>query len=174
MPARHMARRGYRSAPRRRYQWATVFGTSAVGAINSGLNQDVLAAFLANTGTEISGATISRIHLRINVSSAVAAGDGFIWALGVMPKGNVGGYSTGGGVFINPIDTSMFPWMMIDQRGAHPGYSTSGPNNNLEYDIRVKRRIHGIQESLVFSAVNTGAVANLSLVTFFRILLAMP
>jgi len=171
-PRRHSSFRS--RGPRPRYQWITEFGTHTVGAINAGLNTDLFSAFLANAGSEVSGATIERIHMRCNVSSAVAAGDGFIHGIAVMPKGNAGGYTTGGGVFVNPIDTSMYPWMMIDQRGAHPGYSTDGPNNNLWYDVKVKRRIHGLNETLIYSVVNTGAVANLSLVTFWRILLRMP
>jgi hypothetical protein len=161
-------------ASRRRTQWAE-FDQSGIttGAIGHGINTDILANFRA-TGGDTAGTTILRTHLKLFVTSAVAAGDGFKAGLIVTSLGNVGGYTTGGGVFFDPVDSPYLPWMLVMREGAHPGYGTTSPNANLEYDIKAKRRVPQLDSTLILSVVNTGAVAALTYSVYARVLLAMP
>jgi hypothetical protein len=164
---------------RRRTAWAEATITPAAGpAIGQAVNFDLLGQFKTSSGDgNLAGHTVMATHLLLNVTSAVAAGDGFKFGVGVFGTNQVQTVPFAFGasvVFLNPMDVPYEKWMFIQQRGAHPGYSFTGPNNNLPFDIRSKRKIAQIDQTLVLSVANTGAVANLVLAIYARVLLSLP
>jgi len=121
------------------------------------------------------GTTVLRVHCRLFVTSAVAAGDGFKWGIIVAPADQAGAYATGAGTHsVNPVDQPYANWLMVNREGAHPGYALCGPNNQFAVDVRAKRKIGNAQSSLFLSVANTGAAASLVYSFYSRVLIALP
>jgi hypothetical protein len=172
MPAHRMVRRTTRSA-RRRLTWAN-FTQSAVsvGASLHAVNIDLLGQYTA-AGGDTNGATVMRTHLRVWPSTAVAAGDKI--QLGVIVAGGqvAPSYAIGGGPY-NPIDVPYVDWMLSDAWEARPTLSHVCSSNELMADLRSKRKITDLNETLILSAVAVVAGAALSVDVFARVLLALP
>jgi hypothetical protein len=120
----------------------------------------------------VNGCTILRVHLRLFVLSAVAAGDGFQWGLLVDNNGITGGGGAGGAD--DPVAFPYLSWIINRREGAHPGYSFVGPNNQFEVDLRAKRKLSQLDETLLLCVNNTGAAAALNTYAYARVLLAQP
>jgi hypothetical protein len=116
-----------------------------------------------------------RVHLRLFVLSAVAAGDGFNWGIIVAPQSAM--YANQVSNAANVWSSVFHPnreWMFIRREGAHPGYSFTGPNNQFELDIKSRRVVKGSESTLAISIDNTGAAASLNTYIYARLLLALP
>jgi hypothetical protein len=138
---------------------------------------DILAQFKAIPGASVAGATIARTHLYLAITSAVVNGDGISMLLRVDDTNET---VAGPGV---PVVTAHIPsgtetpeadWMLFDQRDAHPGYSFYGPNNLWFYDVKAKRRLKEIGDTLLFGFENRDATATVSWHVHSRVLLMMP
>jgi hypothetical protein len=171
---RSPARRG--NFQRRKLEWAdfTLDSTTAVGNV-TWLN--VLSQFTAIPGASVAGATIARTHIYIAVTTAVVNGDGISLLLRVDDSNEA---VAGPGV---PVVTAHIPsgtetpeadWMLFDQRDAHPGYSLYGPNNLWTYDVKSKRRLKEIGDTLLFGFENRDATATVGFHVHIRTLLMMP
>ena len=150
------------SRPRRKSIWAT--SQSSNVALNPGVTItpiDLLAGLEAG-GVGIVGGTVTRIHAWLSFSGAdTDANPSFIWGMTMWDKSSVG--------TTNPNVTSDFyiDWLML--RELSPGTSDSSigaPINaptewlyGKEYDIKSRRRIHEMHDSLFFMLGNQGSVA---------------
>jgi hypothetical protein len=75
---------------------------------------------------------------------------------------------------INGTFTPNADWMLFDQRDAHPGYNFFGPNNLWTYDVKAKRRLKEIGDTLLFLFENRDATATVGWHIHARTLLMMP
>ena len=175
-PRRRVARTGGRIRPRRKVEWAdfALDSTTAVGAVTI---VDVLSTFAALPGASVSGATVARVHAYVSISSAVVVGDGINLGF-IVDQTNETVAGPGVAVttphVISVTETPNADWMMIDERDARPGYNLYGPNNVWTYDVRAKRRLREIGDSLLFVFENPDASATVSWFIHCRTLLMMP
>jgi hypothetical protein len=113
----------------------------------------------------------------VAVTSAVVNGDGISLLLRVDDINEVIA-SPGTAVTTAHIpsgtETPEADWMLFDQRDAHPGYSLYGPNNLWAYDIKAKRRLKEIGDTLLFGFENRDATATVTWHVHIRTLLMMP
>jgi hypothetical protein len=115
-----------------------------------------------------------RTHLRLWVTTAVAAGDGFQFGIEVGGLNDIAVNVASGSGIDNPIAQPYLDWMLVDQAYARPGYSLYGPNNQVMVDLKSRRRLADLDRTLILSINNTAAVAALSVAIFSRVLLALP
>jgi hypothetical protein len=162
-----------RTGTRRRYAWAETSATYGPTAIGNFSVSDLLAGY-RGAGGNTNETSIMRVHLKIQIASAVAAGDGFKIGLLTGQINTVGAYAGGVPSTPDPLALPYLDWMWLEQFGAHPGYSNTGPNNQVIRDIKSRRRIRELNDTLLISIYNTGAVANLSAVVYCRVLLGLP
>ncbi len=157
--------------------WVELDATAVPTTAGHAVNLDLLQTYKSLVGEALAGCTVMRCHLRLSPTTAVAAGDSFRWGLIVDHVGSVQttAYVTGTlPNFPNPVDTPLAEWMMITREYARPGFSIPGSNNVLDYDIRAKRKIDEIQNTLVLSIATVAAGASLSVAVYSRALLALP
>jgi hypothetical protein len=165
-----------RGAPRRKLEWADfqLDSTTAVGAVSW---FDVLSQYTAIPGASRAGATVARTHIYIAITTAVVNGDGISMLLRV---DDINETTTGTGVAVTTAhipsgtETPEADWMLFDERDAHPGYSLYGPNNLWQYDIKAKRRLKEIGDTLLFGFENRDATATVGYHLHIRTLLMMP
>jgi hypothetical protein len=176
MPARHRRSPVFRGANRRKLEWAdfSLDSTTGVGNVTW---VDLLAQFNVLPGASSAGATVARTHIYVAITTAVVNGDGISFLLRV---DDINETAAGPGV---PVVTAHIPsgtetphadWMLFDQRDAHPGYSFTGPNNLLVFDIRSKRRLKEMGDTLLFGLENRDATATVGWHIHARTLLMMP
>lgn len=177
MPTRRLARRSRGFArPRRRTQWVdSLFDLESLG-IGMFFNQDLLGQYRPMDGAEATGVTVLRTHLYIWVTSTVVNGDGIFMGLTVDNIGDVTPAALPIGAapstVINPQDQPYVPWMLYRRFNAHPQYSFMGAVNNLEFDVKSKRRV-AFGNTLILSLGNVDASAEVSFSVHSRVLLAL-
>lgn len=175
MSPRRMARVSRRSSrPRRRLEWAdfTVDDTCGVGNF---VSYDLLSQFKGVMGN-VTGATVVRIHGRTWITSAVVVGDGLSDALIVdqVDETEAGpGLPTSTAHVLSPAFSPEADWMLYRQWNAHPAYSFHSPNNQWETDVRSRRRLKEVGDTLLYVFENRDASAVVSFAAHFRVLLAM-
>jgi len=174
MPARHRSIRAGSRVPRRRLTWANYNHTGlVVGLSGHGLNIDLLADFVS-AGGDINGVTIMRTHLRFWPATAVAAADVLYYGLMVMGSNQIQpSFVLGASAVNNPSDDPYLDWMISDVREARPTYGVSS-TNEINLDLRSKRKMEDLQETLGLSVVAKTVGASLSVDVFARTLLALP
>jgi hypothetical protein len=141
-------------ANRRRTTWARSTGTLSNASAATWDTIDLLAGFRTSGGTT-AGCTIARIHLRLAMVTGVAADDQL--ALGVLR-----GQNTDVGVTVagaptpsaDPYEDWMY-WSVFTASSA-PICMFPGGGNVYEVDIRSKRKIPELQQTLTIVA-NTPA-----------------
>jgi len=177
MPVRHQ-RSSFvrRSGTRRKVIWATSQVSNT--QLNPGVNItpiDVLAG-LESGGVGIIGGTVVRAHVWTSFSAAdTDASPSFIWGLSMWDKSSLG--------TSNPnVQTDFYAdWLML--REISPGSAqntTPAPINaptewlyGAEYDVKSRRRIREMHDTLVMCLGNQGTVAaNYS--WFIRTLVMLP
>lgn len=124
-------------------------------------------------GAETTGVTLMRHHLSIWVTSAVVAGDGIAFGTAVDDQAEViAATALGAAHAWNPVDQPYLPWTMYRRFNAHPHYSFQGAVDNLEFDIKSKRRIP-FGDTLLLAFVNIDASAAVSFAYHSRALIAL-
>jgi hypothetical protein len=161
---------------RRKLEWADFSIDSSTGVGNVTW-VDVLSSFAALPGASTAGATVARWHIYLAITSAVVNGDG-ISLLGRVD--DINEVVAGPGIAVvtahipSGTETPNADWMLFDQRDAHPGYNFLGPNNLWQYDIRAKRRLKEMGDTLLFGFENRDATATVTWHMHSRALLMMP
>lgn len=174
MPTRRFSR-GRARAPRRRLEWVDFQGDVAAIPIGDYVALDSLQGFEAIPGASTVGASVVRIHARLWVTSTVVNGDGISWSWIVAP--NSANQPTAAPIAsaraLSPINQPQADWIMYQKFNAHPAYSFNGAVNNLEMDIRSKRRLKELGDSLYMVFENVDASAPVSIAFHARVLLAL-
>jgi len=162
---------------RRRTQWVDFQLDTTVGVGNY-VAYDLLATYAALPGASTAGATVGRVHGRTWVTSSVTVGDGITTALIVdQNTETVAGPGAALAVAhgLSPTFNTELNWMEYRQWNAHPQYDFHGGTSaNLEHDIRAKRRLAQLGDTLLYIFENRDASATVSIAIHFRTLLIMP
>jgi len=163
-----------RRSARRRLTWAQVnTGAIAVGASAHAVNMDLLSSFRAAGGVT-TGATIMRTHLRMWPTTAVTAGDVIMLGLIMTGSNQVSTSFALGAGFDNPSDFPYLDWMLVDFAQARPSFGRTGPNNELDIDVRSRRKMADLNDTLLLSVVDVNATTAPSWWVEGRVLLALP
>lgn len=174
MPGRYRrsaVRRSGRS--RRRTQWVDFEGDITALPIGDFFNTDLLGNYRIMPGAETAGITLMRHHLYIWVTSAVVTGDGIAFGTAVDDQAEaITATALGTAHAWNPIDQPYLSWTMFRRFNAHPTYSFIGSTNNLEFDIRSRRKIP-FGDTLLLSVANVDASAAVSFAIHSRALIAL-
>lgn len=170
-------RRGFRPghSQRRKLVWATYDHDISIAANLSWFNVDLLADYKNIAQGSPAGITIMRSHIAFWVTSTVTNGDGIYLGLKVDDANQVTSAATTDDMVTNPADDSFEDWMLVRKFNAHPSYSFTAANNNILLDVKSKRKMEELQQTLLFS-VYSQDVTSLPF-TFdihARILLALP
>jgi hypothetical protein len=64
--------------------------------------------------------------------------------------------------------------MIVREWNAHPAYSLTSPNNQWEVDLKSKRKLHELGDTLLYVFENRDATATISLTFKARSLLMLP
>ena len=175
MPARYRrsAYPGRIVRPRRKVVWATSHNTNTVLATTAKITPiDVLAGLEAG-GIGITGGTVVRSHIWLSLSHTSAdTSPSAISGLIVWDKTNAA-------TTVPDVSSDFYTdWMHL--REISPG---SVPNAvfvagtaylyGMEYDVRARRRLHEMNDSLFFCLQNQGS-GNLTYSTFIRTLVMLP
>jgi len=134
---------------RRRTEWCRTVEAITLAANTNYVTYDLLADFKGVGGVQ-QGATVVRNHLRLSVTSAVAAGDR--WNFGVLVGQNTDiGANIAGAP--EPFHDHYEDWMFWSQQTAcfdGGGGSFYWPNssNVIDVDIKSKRKLEQLQEVL--------------------------
>jgi len=138
-----------RSVERRRTTWARQVGTLSNAAVGTYDTVDLLSSFKTAGGTTF-GCTVARIHLRLACITNVTAADEF--AVGIIK-----GQDTDVGVTIagapepiaHPYEDWLY-WSVFFGSAATTGGAQLfyGGGNNIEIDIKAKRKLEDLQENL--------------------------
>ena len=165
-----------RGTNRRKLEWAD-FSFDFTCAVGNFVSFDVLSQFKGVTGASITGATITRIHARTWITSAVVVGDGLSDAFIVDQLDETQaspGIATSTAHVLSPAFSPNADWLLYRQWNAHPLYGFAGPVNQWEADIRSRRRLREIGDTLLYVFENRDATATVSSSVHIRALLAMP
>jgi hypothetical protein len=169
-----MVRHGARPA-RRRLTWVDYTSTGlVVGATGHALNIDLLSQF-KTAGGEVNGATVMRTHLVVWPATAVAAADAI--RLGLMVTGTnevQASFALGATAFNNPTDFPYLDWMYSRKFRATPTLNPWGSTNEMSVDLRSKRKMEDLADTLLLSVVNTNSGVALNVDVSARVLLALP
>jgi len=161
---------------RRRLQWVDTQSNVAAQAVGNATSIDLLGAYAALPGTVTGGATIMRIHAYLWITSAVVVGDGISWSFIVAP--NIEAYASlaiASARALNPTQQPEADWLMYRKYNAHPQYDFQGGTSaNLSMDIRSKRKLHELNDTLLMIVENVDASAAISYSYHVRTLLALP
>lgn len=175
MRRRPVSRRG--RAPRRRLVWVDFLGQISSLAVGTFSNFDVLSAYAALPGSApTGGSTVVRVHARTFVTSAVAAGDRLRtgWIVENSSEHTTTGTAVGTAFGLNPLDEPYVNWMQNRTWVGTPGYSLTSSNNVWEDDIRSKRKIPNMGDTLLYSVVHEVGATALTASVHARVLLALP
>jgi len=163
------------SALRRKTTWATFSGSTTLDADGTYETVDLLLNFKTDGGTT-QGITVARTHLRLAVTTAVAATDIFYLGLIRGQNSDVGVDVVGAP---DPQSDPYEDWMWWEERVASTmtgaGASFFGPSNNQGYDVKSKRKVEQLQMNynLVLKRAVTAA-DDLIIAYSGRILLMLP
>jgi len=168
--------RTFSRRPRRRFEWVDSQSNVAAQAVGNYSALDLLQAYDALPGASTVGATVVRIHARLWITSAVVVGDGISWSFIVAPNINAtASLAIASARALTPINQPMADWMMYQKFNAHPQYDFHGGTSaNLEMDIRSKRRLKELDDTLLMIVENVDASAAISYSWHVRTLLALP
>ena len=153
--------------------WARSVNVFALGANGNYATLDLLAPFKTSGGIQ-QGATVTRIHLGIAVTSAVAASDSFAWGILRGQDSDIGANVAGAPV---PSTHPYEDWMMWRTEVACAGVNTSywRDANQVEWDLRSQRRLPELQMALNMVVIrNSVTAANLAITAVASILLKLP
>jgi hypothetical protein len=115
-----------------------------------------------------------RTLIRIAPTTAVANADSLKWGLTVDDQNAVSpSFVTGSGV-LDPVTNQYRPWLFIRQEFAVPTFNNLGAGNEIVQDVRAKRKIHELQDTLLLSVSAVAAGAALTTGIYARVLLALP
>ncbi len=164
-----------RSRPRRKVEWADfqLDGTSSIGFTTIA---DLLSTYNALPGASSVGATVARVHARLWVTSAQVAGDGIATGFIV---GEVNQVTASPGVanstarLLSTVFNTQSDWMMYQKWNARPT-QYSQEKGFLEWDIRARRRLPELRDTLLFVFDNINASATVSWSLHARTLLMLP
>jgi len=176
MPVRYRRSTRPLRSNRRKSIWATSLTSNLSLAAGTTITPIDLLSGLEAGGVGIVGGTVTRCHLALSLEAAdTDANPSFIWGMTMWDKSSIG--------VTNPNVTSDFyiDWLML--RIITPGMAantTVAPPNaptewlyGEEYDIKSRRRIHEMHDSLFFLLGNEGTVAA-SYTIFARTLVTLP
>jgi hypothetical protein len=120
------------------------------------------------------GGTVVRTHIMVSLSSAAAdTNPGFYWGLIIYGKDRVG-------VNVPPVNTDFYlDWLML--RESTPGTTPQSWQDATfahylyggEFDVRAKRKVPQMDDSLFFALYNAGTAAG-AYTIFARTLIALP
>ena len=172
---RRMATRLGTRPTRRRLTWCDYTSTGlVVGVTGHALNVDLLSQF-KTAGGEVNGATVIRTHLSVWPATAVAAADAIRLGLMVTGTNEVSAtFALGATAFNNPTDFPYVDWMYSRKYRATPNFNPTGSSNELLVDLRSKRKMEDLADTLLLSVVNTNSGVSLNVDISARILIALP
>lgn len=164
------------SRTRRKLVWATVDTAVASAAASGFVNTDLLAALRVG-GASVLGATVIRAHLTLTPLT-VAAGDNFFVGLFVDNLDSVGIFTAVTGANVPSASSEKnLDWMMWEHRITSPGdnkYNYHAANNHVVWDVRSKRKVQELQQTLIHSWAPTGVAAGFNAQLQGRVLVALP
>ena len=175
MSPRRVTRHSNRGSNRRKLVWSTVDTGLTVPLATGFQNLDLLTDLKVG-GASVLGSTIMRVHLVFSPSSAVTANDGIYVGLGVFQQDDVGTFTAATGAnVVNANAQREVDWMMWEHRVATPTYGYESANNHIVWDVKSRRRLEELQQTLVFSYAPQGVatVPATGLLTG-RVLVALP
>ena len=152
-------------ARRRKLVWTTVFASTGVVAANTATVLECLGD-LKVAGSSVLGATVMRIHAQV-IGSMLTTADYWEYGFIVTRTADVGGTSP------NAATQRELDWMLNDVLFPTASGATVDTERHEVIDIRSKRKIPELSDTLVFCATNKNA-GNGQLSVFARILLALP
>ena len=156
-----------RMTQRRRLEWATT--SFALNAVASGAQAatDLLSNFVADGGSR-EGLTIMRTHI---VGAFAAASTGGQGRVGLIVAGLSAGQAAGGE--LDPVANPYEPWLIDSVVFPTTSGATVDASTPFHYDIRSKRKVQHVQETLwlVFHPTDSGTT---SLAGLARVLVALP
>jgi hypothetical protein len=153
MARRHRLGPWHAGAVARRTTWARSQQTVSIATGTAFDNVDLLANFRADGGTT-DGCTVARIHFRMNTTSAMTPGDAFGFGIFRGQNTDVGTSVVGAP---NPTSDPYEDWLYWTVFGAQvsagsgPGYFPGGAGAPYEIDVRAKRKIPQLQQTLIAS-----------------------
>jgi hypothetical protein len=157
--------------------WADLHVDTGAIAVGSFVSYDLLANYVVLPGASSAGCTVVRTHIRTWVTSAVVNGDGLTDAL-IVDQGDEAQAAPGVPVAtahaLTPSTSPNADWMLLREQNAHPGYSMVGPNNQWETDIRSKRKLHELGDTILYVIENRDASAAVMMTFHSRVLLMLP
>jgi len=178
MARRHRSTPWHAGAVARRTTWARSFGTVSLAAAGTYINDDLLANFRTDGGTT-DGCTVTRIHMRLAVQSAVAATDTFFFGIFRGQNTDIGTSVAGApNANTDPYEDWLY-WSQFLANdatgGAGNGYFPGGPGAPYEIDVRAQRKIPQLQQTLVASFGQSAAGAYPLLLAYSAsVLLKLP
>jgi len=176
MPARHMAGRSFRSSrPGRKLEWAD-FQLDTTTAVGSTVIADVLSTYAALPGASVVGATVARVHARLWVTSAQTAGDGIAtgWIIGEDNQVTAGpGVANSTARILSTVFNTQSDWMLYQKWNARPTQYNQ-LKGFLEFDIKARRRLPELRDTLLFVFDNIDATGTVSWSLHARTLLMLP
>jgi hypothetical protein len=75
---------------------------------------------------------------------------------------------------LSPTPQPNADWMIVREWNAHPTYSFQSNNNQWELDLRSKRKLHELGDTLLYVLENRDATATASITIKARSLLMLP
>jgi hypothetical protein len=157
---------------RRRTTWARFgFNTNlTTGTMWS--NFDLLSNYKTDGGTS-AGITIARIHMRLVVTTAVAAGDTFSWGILRGQNTDVGTSPAGSpNALADPYEDWMF-WEAVT--ADTNGHYFPGGGNVRTLDLKAQRKIPELMQALICSVgPGTNTALDLKVTTEGSVLVMLP
>jgi len=145
----------------------------ACAANANATNIDLLT--LIKAGGSTLGTTVMRSHLQMDVTSTVTLNDTWLWGLLVETNDEIV-TSVSTTSCANPLNTPSADWMMWRREIAAPTYRP-GTSNRLEVDLKAKRKVEELNQTLLYSQVCDSVAAGgrpLTVRVHGRVLLALP
>jgi hypothetical protein len=157
------ASRGY-LPHNRETTWARSVNLFAFAANGNYQTFDVLAPF-KTAGGQQQGVTVTRTYIDISVTTAVAAGDTFSWALIKGQASDVGANIAGASTADQDFYEDYLMWRYETACDGLNNNSYWGPANNYSFDIRAQRRLPDLHQSLnlVARRITTGAALSITM-----------
>jgi len=134
-----------------------------------------LLTSLKVAGASVLGSTVMRSHLYLALNG-VTAGDDIYTGVFVGVSDQVGTFTAATGAAVpNPLSMPTIDWMWWAHHFALPTYGGEAANNTIPYDIKSKRKLEELEQSVIFSVLDHSVttqpvVANLN----GRVLIALP
>lgn len=165
--------RSSRGGSRRKLVWAQADTTATFIASGSKWNLDLLANYKAQLGAAMAGATVMRTLLDIWITSTVAGGDALHAGLLVDDLTQVTAAPSTSMMVTDPFNNPYAKWMMNEKLCAAGSYNPWANNNMRHWDIRSKRKLDEVGETLIFSLYEQTAGTQVTFRLFSRSLLAL-